>query len=378
MMRLLSFRKKAHSPKKTSGGSDLPDAARLSGTFASLTVADKEKRSDKDNMSRKQRLTTSSEEHQQPSPTTPTAEIPTDLTNAFAANMSLPRQDSFFTTPITECGPQGVPAHRTYNSDELKQLIETTTFTIDATSDIAKTWLDWVRSIGDENAAFVRQLEISVKGFEVRVSIWPPLIRGDVSRVRVEVAGGEERVHGDVVKWIYRSVEDVREKRKLLFDGGEFSRKELNKIGKTVFRVPAIVHELVGRYERGEGLWSAIRELNDESAIEDSDEEMDLGELVGGGVQKPKVQRTKAKTRAQLEKEAFIQDELAFREHARTCEVCGCQWIDTLDGTSAVHPYDVVGTGKGAKLIFEKCGSTIDVVPVSTATARTTTNNHHQ
>ncbi|KAF2160258.1 hypothetical protein M409DRAFT_29347 [Zasmidium cellare ATCC 36951] len=299
--------------------------------------------------------------------------------------MSLPRQDSFFKIAIPDCGPQGVPPSpdgHVYDIKELAQPIETTTFTVDATSDIAKTWLAWLKNLGDENAAWVRELAITVRGgVEVRVRISPPLIRREVSRAKVEVSGdvqNQERLHGDLVKWLNRAVEDVREKRLLLHGGGEFSRKEIHKIAKVAFRVPAVCHELTMRYERGEGLGSGGEgEKNEESAIEDSDEEMDLGGLIsacGGGGQKEKVEKKKKKPKslAQVKKEAFINDDLAFREHARSCSTCECKWVDSLDGVSEVYAHRVARSGGRMNLVFAKCGTTIDVSCTTIAKATTT------
>lgn len=267
-------------------------------------------------------------------------------------------------------------SQKPYTPDELANLIKTTTFTIDATADIAKTWLGWLNALGDENVACVRELVITVRAVEVRVKVLESR-RGDVPRIEVglvfmgealEQIDGDfhERLQGDVMRWLHRSFEDVRARQRLLFGGGGFSRKEINKIGKVVFRLPAVCHEMLERYRRegGKGKEKEVEvhsiNSNQESAIEDPDDE-DLGTLVGGAEERwrdEQIQRAMmqiARTAAQQQKTAFVQDEMVFREHARTCDLCACKRIEELDGHADIYPHKVINHGKVKELVLEKC-----------------------
>lgn len=226
----------------------------------------------------------------------------------------------------------------------------------------------------------MRDLKITVSAIEVRVKITEST-RGHVAKIEAalelteemlkELSGDlQERLHGDVMRWLCRSFEDVRAKHRLLFGGGGFSKKEVNKIGKIVFRLPAACHAMLNRYKLEKGKETQIQvpsiSSNEESAIEDSEDE-ELRRLVGGAGERQQAERrhtvvlNRARTAAQQEKAAFVQDEMALRVHATTCDACDCKWIDELDGHPDVYPHKVVNHGKVRELVLEKCGKSIDV-----------------
>lgn len=275
--------------------------------------------------------------------------------------MTINRQDSFNKTDITDCGKQGIPPpppnQAAYSADELRKYILQHTFTIEVTGpETAGIWLTWLNNLGDKSAAHLRRIEITMPGIEVSLIIDPSQRTTSCVDYRIQflrdLRVGGEAVHADAADALReavsislkKSIKQIRSTRMIVYGPGDFSRKEINRLGKVVFRLPAACHEEMAKLEQV-NKQEEEADTNEESAVESSEDEQNDDQAdtpANGSSLKGKGQQKEDRGRQiRREKAELIEHELTLREHARNCETCSCKWIENLEGISSFyyHPF---------------------------------------
>ncbi|KAK4609072.1 hypothetical protein CLAFUW4_14629 [Fulvia fulva] len=197
-------------------------------------------------------------------------------------------------------------------------------------STAAKTWLSFLSFLNDANCGYIRDLVFHFNHLAVQLNIRSRVfpeehehagsIRAPIVGFKLDPAANKETCFlnqnetdfRQASDWLRQSFQKITNDRELFLGAGRFGTREVNKVGKTVLRLPALCCWLRGR-RCGVGDGGKGREDSGTGLVMPSSMEVEVLEEMGACV-------------------VGLPTEVELREHADECGECGCGWVRGADG----------------------------------------------
>ncbi|EME38832.1 hypothetical protein DOTSEDRAFT_39045 [Dothistroma septosporum NZE10] len=187
-----------------------------------------------------------------------------------------------------------------------------------------KKWIEFLDFLGDANCGYIRKMAFHFENVTVQLNVRPRIfeighekaghIRAPLTCFRLESLPGEscflkqnEADFHQASDWLRQAFQKITTDRERFLKAGRFGMRDINKVGKVVFRLPALCCWLQSQ-RRG-------KQVKDR---EDS----------GTCLALPTVpERSHSPNRV-----VNLPTEKELREHAVECEGCDCAWVRQADG----------------------------------------------